>query len=333
MNLRTKLLLALAPLGVVLVLVCILSVMTLASLGSHSQSILKDNYRSVLAAQRMKDAIERLEDHSAILLLTEQREQEHAFITQYRQQFETELSVQENNITEPGEVELTKRLRVLWKRYQEQLATLPTQRTPAAEAFYFAALEPAFDEVRTTADEILLKNQDAIVHKSDRVRRIAEQQSTVMIGAASASLIVGLWLSIFLTTRLLRPFAVLRLTTQQLGAGDFAVRANVEGTDELAQLARDFNAMANRLAEYRNSSLGDLLQAQQASQAAIDSLPDPVVVFGVAGDVRTVNQATEGLLSLELESETAGDPLSKVEPAIRATLEKLCTHVLSGKGP
>lgn len=333
MNLRTKLLLALAPLGVVLVLVCILSVMTLASLGSHSQSILKDNYRSVLAAQRMKDAIERLEDHSAILLLTEQREQEHAFITQYRQQFETELSVQENNITEPGEVELTKRLRVLWKRYQEQLATLPTQRTPAAEAFYFAALEPAFDEVRTTADEILLKNQDAIVHKSDRVRRIAEQQSTVMIGAASASLIVGLWLSIFLTTRLLRPFAVLRLTTQQLGAGDFAVRANVEGTDELAQLARDFNAMANRLAEYRNSSLGDLLQAQQASQAAIDSLPDPVVVFGVAGDVRTVNQATEGLLGLELESETAGDPLSKVEPAIRATLEKLCTHVLSGKGP
>ncbi len=333
MNLRTKLLLALAPLGVVLVLVCILSVMTLASLGSHSQSILKDNYRSVLAAQRMKDAIERLEDHSAILLLTEQREQEHAFITQYRQQFETELSVQENNITEPGEVELTKRLRVFWKRYQEQLATLPTQRTPAAEAFYFAALEPAFDEVRTTADEILLKNQDAIVHKSDRVRRIAEQQSTVMIGAASASLIVGLWLSIFLTTRLLRPFAVLRLTTQQLGAGDFAVRANVEGTDELAQLARDFNAMANRLAEYRNSSLGDLLQAQQASQAAIDSLPDPVVVFGVAGDVRTVNQATEGLLGLELESETAGDPLSKVEPAIRATLEKLCTHVLSGKGP
>lgn len=334
MNLRTKLLLALAPLGVVLVLVCILSVMTLASLGSQSQSILQDNYRSVLAAQRMKDAIERLEDRSAILLLTEQHAQEHSLITQYRQQFETELSVQEHNITEPGEIELTKRLRVLWKRYQEHLATLTTQRTPAAaEAFYFATLEPAFDEVRTTADEILVKNQDAIVHKSDRVRRVAEQQSTVMIGAATVSLIVGLWLSIFLTTRLLRPLAVLSLTTQRLGAGDFAVRANVDGTDELAQLAQDFNAMANRLSEYRNSSLGELLQAQQASQAAIDSLPDPVVVFGVAGDVRTVNQATEALLSLELEPETAGDPLSKVEPAIRATLEKLCTHVLSGKGP
>ena len=37
--------------------------------------------------------------------------------------------------------------------------------------------------------------------------------------------------------------------------------------------------MAERLERYRASSLGELLQAQQAAQAAIDSLPDPVVVL------------------------------------------------------
>ena len=37
--------------------------------------------------------------------------------------------------------------------------------------------------------------------------------------------------------------------------------------------------MADRLAEYRKSSLGELLQAQQAAQAAIDGLPDPVLVL------------------------------------------------------
>jgi nitrogen fixation/metabolism regulation signal transduction histidine kinase len=308
--------------------------MTLSSLGSHSQTILKDNYRSVLAAQRMKDALERLEDQSAVLLLTEKHEGVLSQMAQHRQQLETELAVQEGNITEPGEAELTKRLRALWIRYQEKLATLAIrQDTKEAEAFYFAELEPAFYEVKTAADEILAKNQDAMLHKSDRVRRTAEQMSTLMIAAASGSLIVGLWLSIMLTHRLLRPLSVLRQTTQQLGEGDFAVRANVQGTDELAQLARDFNAMASRLTEYRNSSLGELLQAQQASQAAIDSLPDPVVVFGVAGDVRTVNQATETLVGLVLEPEMEKDPLSKVEPAVRSTLEKLRTHVLSGKGP
>ena len=334
MTLRTKLLLAQVPLGLALALVCLLSVTTLSSLGSHSQTILKDNYRSVLAAQRMKDALERLEDQSAILLLTEKREGVFSQMAQHQQQLETELAVQEGNITEPGEAELTKRLRALWMRYQEKLATLTTrQDTQEAEAFYFAELEPAFYEVKSAADEILAKNQDAMLHKSDRVRRTAEQKSAMMIGTASISLIVGFWLSTILTNRLLRPLSVLSQTTRQLGEGDFAVRANVQGTDELAQLARDFNAMASRLTEYRNSSLGELLQAQQAAQAAIDSLPDPVVVFGVAGDVRTVNQATETLIGLVLEPETAKDPLGKVEPAVRSTLEKLRMHVLSGKGP
>jgi len=31
--------------------------------------------------------------------------------------------------------------------------------------------------------------------------------------------------------------------------------------------------MADKLSQYRSSSLGELLQAQQASQAAIDSMP------------------------------------------------------------
>lgn len=334
MTLRTKLLLALAPVGVALALVCLLSVTSLSSLGLHSQAILQDNYRSVLAAQRMKEALERLEDQGGMFVLTEEHEEQRADIGRYQQQFEAELTVQEHNITEPGEVELTTRLRALWSRYQEKMTALMARRdSTEAKTFYFAELEPAFHDVRTTVEDILVKNQDAIVRKSDRVRHATEQQSLVMIGTASVSLSVGLWLSILLTNRLLRPLSVLSQTTQQLGEGDFAVRAHVQGTDELAHLARDFNAMASRLSEYRNSSLGELLQAQQASQAAIDSLPDPVVVFGVAGDVRTVNQAAETLLGLVLEPETTPDPLGKVEPAVRATLEKLRTHVLSGKGP
>jgi hypothetical protein len=73
MTLRTKLLLAQMPLGLALVLVCILSVLMFVSLGSHSQTILKDNYRSVLATQRMKESIERL-DSAALFLLAGQRE-------------------------------------------------------------------------------------------------------------------------------------------------------------------------------------------------------------------------------------------------------------------
>ncbi|HKA53079.1 MAG TPA: ATP-binding protein, partial [Candidatus Binatia bacterium] len=225
------------------------------------------------------------------------------------------------------------RLRTLWTSYQEQFDQLMRMKDPEeARRFYFTTLEPTFHEVKTTAETILAMNQDAMVRKSDAVRRTAERFNTLTIVAALGVLLLGLFLSATFTRRLLRPLAELSQATRRIGQGDFTVRAQVRGADELAHLASDFNAMASHLSDYRNSSLGELLQVQQAAQAAIDSLPDPVVVFGVAGDVRNVNRAAETLLGLVLESNTTA-PLQAVDPAVRAVLERLCTHVLSGKGP
>jgi signal transduction histidine kinase len=118
---------------------------------------------------------------------------------------------------------------------------------------------------------------------------------------------------------------------RSIGEGKFDVRAPLQGKDELAQLAQDFNAMADRLRQYRNSSLGELLQAQIAMQAAIDSLPDPVVIFGIAGEVRNVNRAAETLFGLPSEIDCK-DPLKDVDPSVRTVLERMCAHVLGGKG-
>jgi two-component system, NtrC family, sensor histidine kinase KinB len=333
MSLRVKLLLAQAPLAVALALVCLLSVVTISSLGSYSQTILKDNYRSLLAVQRMLEAVERLEDSASLVVLAALPDEEQQKVAAYRQQFENELKVQEGNITEHGEREVTQRLRMLWMSYQDKLDQLTKIKDPQeARRFYFTELEPTFHELKTAAETILAMNQDAMVRKSDDVRRTAERLNTLTIVAALGVLLLGLFLSITFTRRLLRPLAELSQATRRIGEGDFTVRAEVRGADELAQLASDFNAMASHLSEYRNSSLGELLQVQQAAQAAIDSLPDPVVVFGVAGDVRNVNRAAETLLGLVLESHTT-DPLQALDTSVRTVLERLCAHVLSGKGP
>src|SRR5207245_692555 len=148
-----------------------LSVVMISSLGSHSQTILKDNYRSVLAAQRMKEAAERLEDIAALSLLAVQQHEGPRQALTYRQQFEHELQVQEGNITEAGEREVTQQLRVLWTGYQEQLDHLQEiGDADTLKQFYFTKLEPMFQAVRNAADAILAINQDSMVRKSEEVR-------------------------------------------------------------------------------------------------------------------------------------------------------------------
>src|SRR5205814_2205115 len=87
--------------------------------------------------------------------------------------------------------------------------------------------------------------------------------------------------------------------------------------------------MADKLREYRSSSLGELLQAQQASQAAIDSLPDPILVVAADGALLNVNESAER----ELQIHAGEQPLARIDPDLRTAIEKVRAHVVSGKGP
>jgi signal transduction histidine kinase len=299
MSLRTKLLLAQAPLVLVLLLLGGVSLRTLTELGRSSQRILKDNYRSVLAAQRMKDSLEEIE-----------RAPSPGPAVAH---FEAELKAQEENITEPGERELTARLREEWRQYAA--ASGPARRA-------------RYPQVRDAAQRILDINQDAMVQKSEQARRAGESNRSMLVFATILGLALGLFASVSLTQRALRPLSLLTMAVRRIGEGDLDSRARIEGEDEIAKLGREFDTMADKLREYRTSSLGELLLAQQASQAAIDSLPDPVLVLGVDGRVLNVNQSAETSLQIEAGKE----PLLRAEPEVRDAIEKVRLHVLGGKG-
>jgi PAS domain S-box-containing protein len=103
------------------------------------------------------------------------------------------------------------------------------------------------------------------------------------------------------------------------------------GSDEIALLAREFNTMTDSLDRYRKSSLGELLHAQQASQAAIDSLPDPVVLCDLEGRILNANRTAEAWFGSVL-SGFLGDAVRTLEPALAVAIEKARKYVLAGKG-
>jgi two-component system, NtrC family, sensor histidine kinase KinB len=328
MRLRSKLLLAQVPLALALALVGFMSRRTIGAMDRASQDILKDNYLSVLAAQHMRDAADAL-DRLAAAHATVQRPADPAAIASERETFERELRFQESNITEIGEREMTERLRRNWDDYHARLDSLFATAPPAAAAAYFGRVVPSLIEVQRSTDDILAVNQDAMVRKSDRARKNAERNNGALSTATLAALLLGILVSSFLTTRLVRPLFILSQAARRLGQGDLGVRARIDGGDEIAEVARDFNAMADHLAEYRASSLGELLHAQHAAQATIDSLSDPVVVLTLQGAVLNANRAAADLLGLSDES--PADAMNALEPALRDTAQRLIEHVRSAR--
>jgi len=325
-TLRRRLLLAQVPLAAALLVVGAASLRTVAFLGDSSETILQDNYRSVLAAQRMGDALDGL-DREALLRALGQPPGEPAAVL--RDRFESELKVQEGNVTEPGEGEATERLRAAWNGYRDQEREQAAAREKLSA--YLGPLQNVSMAVRSSIDEVLALNQDAMVRKSNQARRSAQRLLHLMLGATVAALALGLLASFALTARIVKPLSSLSLAVRRFGEGDVQSRAIPRGRDEIAALATEFNTMADRLEEYRKSSLGDLIQAQQASQAAIDSLPDPVLVLDAAGGILNLNRAAESLLKMG-PGEGAGTPIHALDPALRERVEAIQAHVLAGKG-
>src|SRR6185369_17284755 len=67
-------------------------------------------------------------------------------------------------------------------------------------------------------------------------------------------------------------------------------------------LAAEYNRMAERIRQLRRSDLGKLLVAQQTTEAAIDSLYDPVIITDGEGCVTKLNQAAQEIFGSENEN-------------------------------
>ena len=329
MRLRTRLLLAQAPLALALLLVGALAVATLREAGAAGGRILAENYRSTLAAQRMNEALERL-DSAALFRVAGEDARAQAQEAEHLEAFGRELAVQQANITESGEAEATVALAEAWGGFQAALGALPAAAD--RRAAYFRTLQPRFVATKQALGRVLALNQGAMEAKSEALRRQSARANLLTLAGVGAALLAGVLASAHLTARAVRPLLALSAAARRVGAGDWEAR--VGGPDaggEIGQLAGDFDAMAERLRAYRDSSLGELLQAQAASQAAIDSLPDPVVVLGLQGELLNANTAAERVLGLSVEREGGG--LAALPPPVREVLARLRAHVLSGAGP
>ncbi len=330
MTLRQKLLATQAGLVATLLVVGALAVTGVRSLGNSSGRMLDDNYRSVQAAERMKEALERI-DRWALLRVAAEPDRVGTPPDTSRAAFERELEVQEANLTEPGEGEATARLRAAWSRYLVALGGF--EASPAgvdSAGRYFTALEPAFRAARDAAQEVLDLNQAAMVRRAAEARQQASSRTSLVIAAVVAGLLAGTLLAAGAAARMLRPVSVLARAAQRIAAGDLEARAGVEGSDELSALATEFDAMADRLAEYRRSSLGELLRAQGALQAAIDALPDPVLVLEPDGKVQDLNRAAAEVLGLSRDAGQVG-ALAALPAPLRTRVEAELADRLAGR--
>jgi two-component system, NtrC family, sensor kinase len=154
---------------------------------------------------------------------------------------------------EPGSMR-----RADFESWRRQIAVLGQQLDLLAGELGAAAVavdpkaRPEFESHFATLIHGLNRTRRPLRGESGQIaQRLSDDEETALstaIALGAAGLAVGLVVFVFML-RTLRPLGVLRRRTQQLAGGDYAQRTGVTSHDEIGDLAREFDAMADAIQE------------------------------------------------------------------------------------
>jgi len=325
-TLRIKMLIGVTPLLALMVGQGFWAITLFSRLGNNIDVILRENYRSVIAAQGMKESLERMD--SALWFAIGGKEARA--ISQYlenRKRFGEQLKVEQNNVTIAGEQEMADDLTTLHARYivqAERFFQIPPEAKDQRTSFYFEQMLPLFDVIKRRADDVLEINQKNMMDENDRARQTAESSTRWMLFALLGSAAVASIIALAASRAILEPIRAVTRGARGLARGDLDQVVPATTSDELGELAQAFNEMARTIRNFREAGTARPLRAKQTAQATIDSFPDPVVVVDPTGSVERANPAASRVLGVA----TSDGPIPWTPPP---QLRRALADVLGGK--
>ena len=311
MSLRLKLLTGYGIFIAALVALAAWSAWRLHDMGKVSRRIISENYDSVLAAQQMKESLER-QDSAALFVLLGARERGLAQLREHRAHFDQNFNTAAHNITELGESAAIAAIQRDRDIYYQRFDAFITNSTRDE---YFTQLEPQFNQLRADCEHLLQLNQRAMRFKSEAAAGVAQLWFYRTLLIAGVLVVAGVVLAFWLAQRIVGPIRRLTESTVKIAGGDLNASVIVDSNDEVGILAAEYNRMAKSLRQLRSSDMGKLLVAQQTTEAAIDSLFDPVIVTDGDGRVTKLNPAAEEIFGPE--EKNAGMHVGEVARDVR----------------
>ena len=278
MSIKTK-----VALGVVLLFALILTLggmglYYLKDLSEDSRNILTNNYETLEYTKRIIESSDRLKIDSV-----------GAF-----EIIEKNLRLQEDNITEGGERELTHSLRVAFERLKN------SQITDSLVLY-----------IRTTSLAIQELNMQAIIKKNEATQNTADRASTYLIIIGTVCTIIAFTFIVNFPGYIANPIRQLTDSIKSIANKNYEERLHFDRKDEFEELAEAFNQMAEKLDEYEHSNLFKILFEKKRIETIINRMNDPVIGLDEHNKVVFANDQALNLLNL-----TSKDVMDRYAPDI-----------------
>lgn len=288
-----------------LALVVAWAVGNLIFLGAATDAILKENYRSILAAENMVEALER--QNSAVLVaILGEPDKGIALIREQEAEFFQWMARAKDNITIPGEDTLIQHIDNNFAEFRSTVFQITSSKEVALpnkyqlKDYYFSTILPLVGEIREMCIQLRNLNEKTMYSASIRANNIARRAIYSTIIIAVFAMILALIFSLVLSEHIANPVKELMAASRKIADGDYSVQVIVKTRDELGLLAIEFNKMSGQLAQYHQMNIGKIIAEKKKIETILTSIDDGLVVLNLDNKITDINFSARKMLDLEL---------------------------------
>lgn len=304
-TLRAKVAAGFAVLVIINVVVSVWSIYNFNQLTQAITTMIRQNYQNVIAAQNMLRALE--SDNSAQLLMLSgytnagyiQFQDNHKDFFLWIQQAAA------SNVSQRG-ADILQKINNFYAKYSNATDTLKEiigkRSHRVAQDYHYNKILPLFDEIKGKCFQLLDMNNNAMVATYTKASDISNQATIAVLGAALLAIVLSIVASWQFSQYIIEPAERLTDTVRKIGRGYLDVRADINSNDEIGELSREFNRMAERLKKYDEINIEKLISEKRKSETIAGTISDPIVVADQDGKIVLMNQLAEELFNVTEEA-------------------------------
>jgi NtrC-family two-component system sensor histidine kinase KinB len=266
MSIKSKVRLGVLFLFFVILIIGGLGLYYLQELSRDSRNILTDNYESLQYTREIIAQCDRLKSDSADAMAM----------------IERNLILQEGNVTEGGERELTTGLRSVF----EKMKAAKSHNTWV-------------DELRQSCLRVQQINMMAIQEKNQSALQTSKRASTYLIIVGTLCSLGAFIFIVNFPGYIANPIVQLTSGIKEIANRNYEERLQFSREDEFEELAGAFNQMAEKLDEYEHSNLAKIIFEKKRIETIINRMTDPVIGLDESNRIIFANDEMLGLLNLQ----------------------------------
>lgn len=219
----------------------------------------------------------------------------HSFIDSY--EFQT------SRVYESGEHEITKQIHTSYNIYLNGCEDIFSKETSEIVDVhlkdYYDKIQINYIDLKKHLNDLYDINKNALTIKMTNAQEEIRLSFNLLLFICLFTVVFSLIVSNRYLNKLLLPLSTLHKAIKSFKDGNFSFESQVYSEDEIGELYKEFKNMSDKIVEFKNSTLGQLVEEKNKSLSIVKSISNPLIVLDSNFKCILVNNSCENYFNIE----------------------------------